>query len=110
MMPRYDAPRPAGSFRSSLRSDPRYDEREPLDDGDSDPGSDVTQSEWGIEARHLRDTANEPTEAPRRRDEEERYENEILSSQFLENEKEDFEMLAFGAAADDGVGDRLSCG
>ena len=30
-MPRYDAPRPAGSFRSSLRSDPRYDEREPLE-------------------------------------------------------------------------------
>ena len=42
-MPRYDA-RPAGSFRSSLRSDPRYDVREPPDDGDSGPGSDVTES------------------------------------------------------------------
>ena len=45
-MPPYEARRPAGSFRSSLRSNPRYDEREPLDDGDSGPGSDVTESEW----------------------------------------------------------------
>jgi len=78
-MPRYDA-RPAGSFRSSLRSDPRYDVREPPDDGDSGPGSDVTESEWGIEARRLRDTANEPTEAPRRRDEEERYDERPVTA------------------------------
>ena len=78
-MPRYDA-RPAGSFRSSLRSDPRYDVREPPDDGDSGPGSDVTESEWGIEARHLCDTANEPTEAPRRRDEEERYDERPVTA------------------------------
>lgn len=78
-MPRYDA-RPAGSFRSSLRSDPRYDGREPLDDGDSGPGSDVTESEWGIEARHLRDTANEPAEAPRRRDEQERYDERPVTA------------------------------
>ena len=66
-MPPYEARRPAGSFRSSLRSNPRYDEREPLDDGDSGPGSDVTESEWGFEARHLRATPVEPAEAPRRR-------------------------------------------
>ncbi len=79
-MPRYDAPRPAGSFRSSLRSDPRYDEREPLDDGDSDPGSDVTQSEWGIEARHLRATPDEPAGEPRRRDAEERYDERPVTA------------------------------
>ena len=79
-MPRYDAPRPAGSFRSSLRSDPRYDERGPLDDGDSDPGSDVTQSEWGIEARHLRATPDESAEAPRRRDAEERYDERPVTA------------------------------
>lgn len=93
MMPRYDAPRPAGSFRSSLRSDPRYDEREPLDDGDSDPGSDVTQSEWGIEARQLRATPDEPAGAPRRRDAEERYDERPVTAKEQYDQRVSREML-----------------
>ena len=92
-MPPYEARRPAGSFRSSLRSNPRYDEREPLDDGDSGPGSDVTGSEWGFEARHLRATPVEPAEAPRRRDAEDRYDERPVTAKEQYNQRVSRETL-----------------
>lgn len=92
-MPPYEARRPAGSFRSSLRSNPRYDAREPLDDGDSGPGSDVTESEWGSEARQSRAAPIASAEAPRRRDAEERHEERPVTAKEQDDQRVSREML-----------------
>ena len=63
-MPPYSDRRPAGSFRSSMRSVPRYDDPEP--DELSGPGSDVTESEWGIEAGQFEATPNDRVKTPAR--------------------------------------------